>query len=129
MALTDIIVAALGSSAGAAAVTGIFMLVKHRLERKDKKEDAADEQRLQECAARGEEINALRLSVDASNAACRVLLYDRIKHLAKIYISRAHITAEELEDLIAMHACYHDALRGNGFLDDLMAQVRRLPIK
>lgn len=129
MTLTDIILAALGSSVGAAAVTGIFTIWRQRLERKDKKEDAADEQRLQECATRGEEINALRVSVDASNAACRVLLYDRIKHLAKTYISRGYITAEELEDLIAMHECYHTALRGNGFLDDLMAQVRRLPIK
>jgi len=125
----DIVIAALGSSVGAATVTGAFMIWKHRLDRKDKKEDAATEQRLRECAARGEEINALRVSVEASNAGCRVLLYDRIKHLAKIYIARRSITAEELEDLIAMHECYHTALQGNGFLDDLMAQVRRLPIK
>ena len=33
---------------------------------------------------------------------------------------------EELEDLIDMHKVYHGPLRGNGFLDDLMEQVRHL---
>ena len=33
---------------------------------------------------------------------------------------------EELEDLIDMHKVYHGPLHGNGFLDDLMEQVRHL---
>lgn len=59
----------------------------------------------------------------------RMLLYDRIKHLGKAYISRGSITTEELEDLIAMHKTYHDDLGGNGFLDALMKSVKALPIK
>jgi hypothetical protein len=27
-----------------------------------------------------------------------------------------------------MHACYHDDLDGNGFLDNVMKQVKNLPI-
>ncbi|MBQ1982242.1 MAG: hypothetical protein II229_03355, partial [Clostridia bacterium] len=35
---------------------------------------------------------------------------------------------EDLEDLTRMWACYHDDLEGNGYLDSLMAAVKRLPI-
>lgn len=61
--------------------------------------------------------------------ALRILLYDRIKHLAKTYIQRGSITAEELEDLETMHGIYHNDLDGNGFLDKMMAGVHSLPIK
>ncbi len=53
---------------------------------------------------------------------------DTISGLGKSYISRGNIHAEELEDIIAMHKVYHDKLHGNGFLDELMIQVRHLPI-
>lgn len=59
--------------------------------------------------------------------ALRILMYDRIKHLGKCYIEKKSVTADELEDLVAMHKCYHDDLDGNGFLDTLMAQVKALP--
>lgn len=127
--MSEALTVILGGAAGAAFFTGMFSVVQWFLNRWAKKKDRAAENKADECAARGEEIKALKAGVDASNEANRVLLYDRIKHLAKTYISRHHITAEELEDLIAMHECYHTTLNGNGFLDDLMAQVRRLPIK
>lgn len=66
---------------------------------------------------------------NTSMAGIRILLYDRIKHLGKAYINRGSITAEELEDLIAMHKIYHENLKGNGFLDKIMAAVHELPIK
>lgn len=59
--------------------------------------------------------------------ANRIIMKDRIKHLAKSYISRGTVTSEELEDLHEMHQCYHD-LGGNGFLDALMISVRNLPL-
>lgn len=62
------------------------------------------------------------------SAGVRILLYDRIKHLGKDYISRGEITTEELEDLIEMHRIYHDDLGGNGFLDRLMKEVQKLKI-
>lgn len=57
------------------------------------------------------------------------LLYDRIKYLAKHYISDGAISPEDLEDLTNMWVCYHDTLGGNGYLDTLMNAVKRLPIK
>lgn len=59
----------------------------------------------------------------------RLLMYDRIKYLGRCYIDRGFVTTDDLEDLIAMHECYHDDLDGNGFLDNVMAQVKILPIR
>ena len=125
----DVLLAILGGSAGAAFIAGAYSLVQWFLNRKAQKEDRAEDKQLADCSARGKEIAGVQKKVDALFIANRMLLYDRIKHLAKTYIARERITAEELEDLINMHECYHTTLSGNGFLDDLMAQVRRLPIK
>ena len=97
----------LSSSACAAVVAGIVSLVIWKWNRKATKEDKKDN----------------------LTAGVRVLLYDRIKHLGKEYIMHGWVTAEELEDLIDMHKVYHNDLGGNGFLDNLMEQVKRLPIK
>ena len=59
----------------------------------------------------------------------RILLYDKIKYLGKKHIAEKHITSEDLEDLIRMHKIYHDELDGNGYLDAIMEQVKKLPIK
>lgn len=68
---------------------------------------------------------------DGVREGIKILLYDRIKHLGKQYIARGYISAEELEDLTTMHNIYHDpyGLNGNGFLDAIMENVRKLPIK
>lgn len=65
---------------------------------------------------------------DAEKEALQLLLYDRIKHNGLKYIARGCITADELEDAERMHKCYHDKLDGNGYLDDIMNKVRKLPI-
>ena len=64
---------------------------------------------------------------DSVMAGVRILLYDRIKHLGKKYVSRGNITLEEMEDLHTMHKIYHEELAGNGFLDSLMKTVDSLP--
>lgn len=66
---------------------------------------------------------------DGVRAGMKMLLYDRIKHLGKCYINRGSITADELEDITEMHRIYHFDLDGNGFLDTLMNNVQKLPIK
>lgn len=68
---------------------------------------------------------------DGVRDGIKILLYDRIKHLGKVYIDRGYITADELEDLTTMHSIYHDpdGLNGNGFLDAIMNNVKNLPIK
>lgn len=97
--LLTITIAILSSSAFTVAVTAVIDWIR---EKKNKKTGAS--------------------------AGIRILLYDRIKHLGKAYIERGSITAEELEDLIEMHRIYHDELNGNGFLDAIMDQVKKLPI-
>lgn len=61
----------------------------------------------------------------------QLLLYDRIKSLAKHHIAAEQISPDELEDISRMWECYHDpeGLNGNGYLDSLMAAVRRLPVR
>lgn len=126
--MSEILLAILGGSAGAAFIAGAFAIVQWMLSRKAQKEDREAERQAANCVVRGQEISEVQKKVDALFIANRILLYDRIKHLAKTHIARQSISSEELEDLINMHECYHTTLSGNGFLDDLMSQVRHLPI-
>lgn len=125
----SIIYAILGGAAGAALISGVTSIVLWLLDRKAQKEDTAAASQTADCAARGKEIKAISDKVDAMYLADRLILSDRIKHLGKTYIARCEITAEELEDIMAMHECYHTDLGGNGFLDNIMRQVQELPIK
>lgn len=108
--MNEVFTAILGGSAGAAVITGVFSLIKWGMDRgaskADKKEDNEDD----------------------IKTALRILLYDRIKHLARSYIRKGSITTGDLEDLMMMHKVYHDILNGNGFLDELMEAVKELPI-
>lgn len=125
------LIAILAGSCGAAIVSGIFSVIKFVLDRKAKKEDTAQEQKAVDCAARAVELAELKRMVEVLFVADRTLLYDRIKHIGKAHIAKGYITVEELEDLTLMHSVYHDKdkLNGNGFLDGIMDQVRRLPLR
>lgn len=94
----ELVIAILGSSATAAFVSGIFSLIVNR-----KKKD------------------------DGLEAGVRILLYDRIKHLSIKYCELGSITEDEYEDLQRMHSVYHNDLGGNGYLDDAMSRVAKLP--
>lgn len=122
------VLAIFGGAVGAAIINGIFGLIGKRLDRKAVKADREAEKAVIDCASRGAEIAAVGKRVDALYTASRLQMYDRIKYLGKSYISKGSITAEDLEDIIAMHNCYHTDLGGNGFLDNLMEQVKHLPI-
>ena len=95
------------AACGGAMVGGIFGIIQWALQRR---------------AAKGERQNG-------TAAGVKILLYDKIKYLAKEHIGAREISAEDLEDLMAMHKIYHNDLGGNGYLDSLMASVKRLPIK
>lgn len=95
---TDVIIAILSSGALSAAISGVFALLRER-----------------------------RTKDNAIGSALRILMYDRIKYLCKAHISRGEIASNDLEDLIKMHAAYHE-LGGNGFLDEMMAAVNDLEI-
>lgn len=124
----EVLIGLLGNAFGAALVAGFFGIWQWCLKRKAQKEDQAAERKVVDCAARGAEIKALEQKVNALMEADRIILYDRIKHLAKSYIKQGWILVEDYEDLKRMHKVYHDPdkLDGNGFLDDLMKEVAEL---
>lgn len=116
----------LAGACGAALVTGIFGVIMWFLNRRATKEDRAENAKIADCTARGQEICELKKLVESLIVADRAILYDRIKHLAKAYIKRGWVSVEEYEDLKNMHEVYHDSLSGNGFLDDIMKAVYQL---
>jgi hypothetical protein len=122
----EILLELLKSAFGAGIVAGLFGIWQWRLNRKAQKEDKAADAKIVNCAARGAEIKQLQDTVDALVVANRMMLYDRIKHLAKTYIKRDYITVEEYEDLKRMHKVYHNEMNGNGFLDGLMNEIEEL---
>lgn len=95
-----IIIAIISSSALTALITNIFTLIEAR-----------------------------RGTDKGVHEGVRLLLYGEIKKLAKQYITAGEIAADELEDLTNMWQCYHGPLGGNGYLDELMGRVGKLPIK
>ena len=123
--MSDAVLVALIGGVTAAFVSGLFGIVMWILNRKAKKEDRAYQQAASICSARGDELRELKRQMGVVMLADRTILYDRIKHLAKSYITQGHVTVEELEDLNMMHSVYHDKdkLDGNGFLDNLMHTV------
>lgn len=94
----NILIAALSSSALAAVISGVFTLLSAR----QKKDNGIE-------------------------AGVRILLYERIKYLGNHFVERGYVTRDEYEDLIKMHEVYHTALGGNGYLDNLMLEVNKLP--
>lgn len=66
---------------------------------------------------------------DGVQQAARLLMKDRLRFLCVHYIQQGWIYEDELEDLIAMHNCYHNDLKGNGFLDKQMARVNELEVR
>lgn len=107
----ELIAIILGGGCTAAIVSGIVQLVLWKLNRKAAKEDKESD-----------------YEKHIKKAVC-VILYDRIKYLGRHHIGEGYITAEDLQDIMNMHKCYHDDLDGNGFLDSVMKQVKALPIR
>ncbi len=95
----EIIIAIIGSGALSAIISGLFGLAQTKKAKKN-----------------------------GVTAGVQQLLYDRIKFLCKAHLERGYIATNDLDDLERMHKIYHDDLDGNGFLDDLMAAVRRLDV-
>ena len=125
----DLLLAIIGGGVGAAVVAGIFGLITWLLNRKAQKEDRKEDRADQEQKDLNAEIDEIKVLLDNLIVAERTSMYDRIKHLGNVYLERESITSEELEDLISMHEVYHTVLKGNGFLDSLMAKVKELPVK
>lgn len=114
------------SAAAGAFVTGVFTVIVWTLNRKAAKEDkqaAKDEKEGKDLEDR---LSNIESCMEALIVAERRSYYDRIKSLGKEYIVHGEVTTEDFEDFLAMHKIYHDTLKGNGFLDDVVKDVRRL---
>ena len=59
----------------------------------------------------------------------RWLLQDRLEQLALCYLSRGYVTMEQLRQWNRGHQIYHDLLGGNGDLNGLKDELRRLRIR
>jgi len=106
---------------GAAIVTGIFKLLEMRM--------SGTISNGEEMRKRVEEkININTVYIDTLSAAIRVILHDRIKHLARVYISNDKVSYDDRRDLIEMHKIYHEGLGGNGNLDALMKDFMDIQI-
>lgn len=66
---------------------------------------------------------------DANDKATRLMMKDRLRFLCQHYIDQGWIYEDELEDIVAMHSCYHNDLNGNGFLDKQMERVNNLEVR
>ena len=65
---------------------------------------------------------------DALVAGLKVLTVDRVRYLGRGYIMDGKISLEDRENLEEMYSAYKD-LGGNGHLETIMSEVRRLPVK
>lgn len=64
---------------------------------------------------------------DAVVAGLKVLTVDRVRYLGRCYILDGKITLEDRENLEDMYRAYK-ALGGNGHLETIISEVRKLPI-
>lgn len=110
----------LSGAAGVAIVGGVFSLITHRLNRKDK---LADQE--------AEKIKNEQEQSEVEHKALRYIMLYIIQERAKSHIKDGKITLEERRSLHHWHSLYHDkepnGLGGNGDADALMAEVDRLP--
>lgn len=97
----------LSGASGAAVVVGVFELIRHARDRKEKKNDDSE----------------------STRKALRYLMLYVIQERAKQHIREKCITLEDRRALHHWHSLYHNELGGNGDADALMAQVDKLPLQ
>lgn len=122
--LVPILIALIG--AGSASLTNI---VAARIDKKRKREEKEDSAR-QILGKLGEiegQIASIECRLEGLEKAQKITMQDRIRHLAEKYIEAGSISFDNFNDLKTMHEIYHNDLHGNGFLDDIMEDVKNLP--
>lgn len=108
---------------------------KHRVDRKDKKEDKAEE-KVDKIGELTKSVDELQKTVDGistqQGAVCEALkcvLLDRIIYLGQSYIVEGAVDFDDRKRLRDMHTSYHSGLKGNGDADAIMKAVDALPLK
>lgn len=100
MDLTSVVIAIIGSGAVNTLLTYVITTVDKRINKEQNHDKAA-----------------------------RLIMKDRLRFLCQHYVDQGWIYEDELEDIVAMHSCYHDDLKGNGFLDRQMERVNNLEVR
>lgn len=122
--LVPILVALIG--AGSASLTNLVTAWINKRRRKEEKEDSTQQilGKLDEIDGR---ITDIEGRLEGLKKAQKIMMQDRIRHLAEKYIEAGSISFDNFNDLKTMHEIYHNDLHGNGFLDDIMEDVSELP--
>lgn len=129
MELDNVLSYVLTGGCAAAGIKLIETLIVWVLNRKAKKSDDEVERERKKEKEKEVEYENLVKTVESLKTANRIVMYDRIKHLCRSYLSSGEVAFNDLEDLIDMHSCYHNDLGGNGNLDTLMELVKDLPVR
>lgn len=127
--MNELLLCVLSGGVAAACIKALESLLTWKLNRKASQEDRAEELRLAGEKELEASIEALQVSVEELRAGEKIILYDRVKYLARSYVEDGEIEFNDREDLLAMHSIYHEQLGGNGNLDALMDQVMALKVK
>lgn len=129
-----LLVSGFAGAAAVALINGLKDLRLWYLNRRAKKEDHREEQEDmtekigREMESFKTEMSVMKKEISSLGAGQTIILYDRIKFLAKSYIQNGEVSFDDFEDLRKMHEVYQ-AGGGNGGLDDLMTKVRKLRFK
>ena len=131
--MDEIFVAVLSGGATVAIIDGIKEAIAWHRNRKAQKEDRAEdkeEKKIEDRIASLEtDVGEIKGLTSALVDSQKNLLFDRVKCLCRAYIAEGEIDFDDLRGLNALHHSYHDRLGGNGDLDALMDQARKLPLK
>lgn len=119
----------LTGAASAAFIKLVDNVIQWKLARKAKKEDKAEEQAESNEKAEWERIKSIEADLKSVIEGQRYILLDRIRYLGLAYLKNGEISFDDRRLLHQMHSVYHDALHGNGDLDELMSEVDELPLK
>ena len=104
----ETVITVLGLCLGSSGVSGLVVACLQRhWARRDKQEQQRDQ--------KDDKLYAIV-------AAIKVLMLDRVKHLAKCHVKDGYIDLGDKDTL------YYKALGGNGHLDTAMAAIEKLPI-
>ena len=131
--MEQILIAVLSGGVVVAVIEGVKEAFAWRRNRKAQKEDRAEEKEDKKIEDRISSLEAdvkdIKGLVSALAESQKNILYDRVKYLCREYIADGEIDFDDLVGLNALHHSYHFGLGGNGDLDALMEQARKLPIK
>jgi len=108
--MDEIVIAVIGSGALSALISGIFNNVAQRKKKKSADEIERDE------------------TLEGLNKGVQLLLLGEIERQTEKHMQRGSITRKELKWYLETYQTYK-ALKGDGYADDMKADVTGLPVK